>query len=571
MSGIRILTVDDNPYNRDILAFTLEDAGYDVIQAANGQEAVDKIHEDDTIALVLMDVEMPVMDGREATIYIKKHFLGRFIPIIFVSAEQEEQALAECLDAGGDDFLSKPFGRSILLAKIAAHSRTLSLYSELQSINQRLSFHKNLMDREHAIVEHIFKNSMSRVETQCHNLHYHISPMSMFNGDVLLVSPSPSGGLYVLLGDFTGHGLAAAIGCLPVSDVFYSMCAVQLGVSEIAQEINRKLQNLLPGNMFFCASIIELSAGGDRLTYWAGGMNDILIVNPKDHSFTVLQSQHMPLGVLSPQEFDAKSDVITTPKGHRLIVYTDGIIESQNLNGEWFGEERLHALIKSYQSGTYTDLIIHAVSEYREDGEQTDDMSLAEIIFSPIIYDRDTQSTTKEPDAKHRAIPWQLSVHLSEKDMKHNDVINQLVNLIKDKGRLASHLDVLYTVLSELFSNALEHGILQLDSCKKNDADGYVEYYKDREKALEQLKSASMDIDISVAGPERNKLLIKVTDSGSGFDIDNATQLPTAPNCQLPEEGDLSYGRGVELVTLLCESLVYSNNGRTVEAVYCLD
>jgi len=559
---MKVLVVDDHPYNRELLAFILEDFNYQSSFACNGQEAVDAVTADPTIGMVLMDVNMPVMDGREATRIIKETITDRFVPVVFVTALDEDQALAECLSSGGDDFISKPVNESVLVAKIAAHMRTASLYQELQATNKSLSYHQRVMDREHAIVEHVFQNGMQRVDLQCENLKYRISPMSMFNGDVVLAAPSPSGGLYILLGDFTGHGLSAAIGCLPVADAFYAMVNKQASVADIAAEINHKLQSLLPSNMFFCAAILELSLNGDRLSYWVGGINDLLLIAPDGGVVERLQAQHMPLGVLGDQEFDAAVDVVNPAAGTRLVVYTDGIIESQNEQGEMFGEERLEALLCE-PVDSYIDLIAERVTHFREGGEQTDDMSMVELQCGPVVH-RDGLPPRSEAD-HGIALPWQLSFHLTSVELIKKDLVADIIRLLGGNLTLRSHLDILFTLLSELFSNALEHGLLQLDSSLKESPDGFEEYYRQRQQRISALGDGTIDVSLALTGMTSNKLKIKVTDSGAGFDFVAIQQQKTESS------DDFSFGRGIELIHSLCESIEYDNGGRTVTAIYRLD
>jgi len=103
---MRILVVDDQETNRAILVWLLEDDGHEVIEAKDGLVAVN-LFQESSIDIVLMDVMMPVMDGLEAAKKIKE-LCGdsRHVPIIFLTALEDDKALSECLDSGGDDFLS---------------------------------------------------------------------------------------------------------------------------------------------------------------------------------------------------------------------------------------------------------------------------------------------------------------------------------------------------------------------------------------------------------------------------------------------------------------------------------
>jgi len=267
---MKILVVDDHSYNRELLSFILEDEGHACVEAENGRLACLAVEQDSEINLVLMDINMPEMDGIEATIQIKNDIGERFLPVIFVTALDDSEVVTRCLDAGGDDFVPKPVNENVLLAKINAHARSQSLYNGLQEANNRLIYHQKLMDREHAIVEHIFARGNARSKTTCDNLNIFTSPASMFDGDVTLSGAAPNGGVYLIVGDFTGHGLAAAMGSLPVIEVFFNLIERQASVSQIALELNTLLFELLPNNMFCCATIAHVEHSGTSFTILVG-------------------------------------------------------------------------------------------------------------------------------------------------------------------------------------------------------------------------------------------------------------------------------------------------------------
>lgn len=112
-----ILVADDEPINRSLIQRRLERAGYRVLTAENGREAVEK-----TLAampdLVILDVMMPVMDGLEACRHIKDDETTRDIPIIFLSARDETEVKVSGLSLGANDYISKPFRAEELLARV---------------------------------------------------------------------------------------------------------------------------------------------------------------------------------------------------------------------------------------------------------------------------------------------------------------------------------------------------------------------------------------------------------------------------------------------------------------------
>ena len=115
----RILVVDDEQTVRDFLQRTLEKAGYDVITAANGQEALDKISQFD-VSLVLLDIMMPRLDGFEVLARMPQDLN---IPVIMLSGIRDETTKIDSLGLGADDYIAKPFSVGELLARIQAKLR----------------------------------------------------------------------------------------------------------------------------------------------------------------------------------------------------------------------------------------------------------------------------------------------------------------------------------------------------------------------------------------------------------------------------------------------------------------
>lgn len=113
--AVKILIADDAKDIRELLQLMLEDAGYQVVTAVNGKEAVDKI--DDSISLVILDVMMPKISGIDACARIRTI---TDIPVLFLTAKSAESDLVEGFEAGGDDYLTKPFSSTELLLRVKA-------------------------------------------------------------------------------------------------------------------------------------------------------------------------------------------------------------------------------------------------------------------------------------------------------------------------------------------------------------------------------------------------------------------------------------------------------------------
>ncbi|MFY8282140.1 ATP-binding SpoIIE family protein phosphatase [Pseudoalteromonas sp. SSMSWG5] len=547
---LNILVVDDLELNRRLLTVMLEQQGYRVFTADNGLNAL-KLLEENKIDIVLLDVIMPVMDGFETASIIKKRFSQVYLPIIFITSLEDEASFERCLAVGGDDFLQKPFQEVILNAKIKAHSRIRNLSQKAHDQNLQLEYHQNQVEREHEIVEHIFNNALENQQAFPAHLDFHLSPAAMFNGDMFLVAQSPIGSLYCMLGDFTGHGLAAAVGALPASRVFYTMVSKGMSVSDIAAEINTVLGNLLPGHMFCAATILELSKSGRSASAWLGGLPDIYVINEKGNITRTLESQHMALGILEPEEFERGLIHIEVEPSSRIVMATDGIIETTNLNDEYFGEQRFKKVLasKSYIS---TEQIIERVNRFARGNQQQDDLSLVLLNCLPVPSPEQTYE-------QFSPLPFHISMSLNAKQIKSTDPVLEVIELLSKIGGLNDHRANIFLMLSEAYNNALDHGVLGLDSEIKNQEDGFLIYYQQREEALASLSEALIIIDIQYS-PETLELDFTICDSGNGFSKTGQSQQ------NLVRE----HGRGLCLLSEIASKVSFNSAGNQVEINYKL-
>jgi len=140
----RILIVDDNPSNVDILRARLAAHGYEIITAADGEEALATIHEH-LPDLILLDVMMPKLDGIEVCRRVRADPKLPFIPIVMVTAKSDSKDVVAALEAGGDEYLTKPVDQGALVARVKSMLRIKALQdtvreqaAQLQQWNQTL-------------------------------------------------------------------------------------------------------------------------------------------------------------------------------------------------------------------------------------------------------------------------------------------------------------------------------------------------------------------------------------------------------------------------------------------------
>lgn len=526
--------------------------GFDVVLATDGLEAIE-VYQQQKPDLVLLDVMMPNLDGYQTAPKLKALAGDLYLPIIFITALEDQDSLTRCLDVGGDDFLSKPFDRVILQAKIKAHSRIRDLSKKTLEQNKQLDFYRLKTEREHRIVEHIFNRAFEGNYHAPHLLTYHLSPASMFNGDIMSVSLGPTGNLYVMMGDFTGHGLAAAIGTLPVSRAFYAMVQKGLSVADIATEINDILLKLLPDDMFCAASIIELNNSGKSIAIWSGGTPDMYLIDDKTNQFRTLESQHMALGILEQDEFDSASMNYSVTADERLMVFTDGLVEITDQRGQMFGYERLTELINqpNYQA---IPNIIEKLTEFSGGAEQDDDISILSLRCDAV------NSDIAPSEFSYSKLAHAFSLTLTPEDIKQSDPVLEIIDMISLIKGAEDHRSTLYLLLSEAYNNALEHGLLKLPSSIKDDEDGFIEYYMQREQRLVDLTDGSIEIKVNYV-PDETSLHFTIKDSGAGFDVN-------AKVSSMDNENE--HGRGFLLLQELATDVQYNEIGNQITIIYQL-
>jgi len=565
-----VLIVDDEVINRKLLGAILKKKGYHCFFSENGKEAV-ALFQKEKVDLVLMDIMMPVMNGYEAVEQIKALENSSFVPIIFLSAMTDEEALSRCVESGGDDFLTKPYNRTLLHAKIEAMERIRLLYATLHEQKKSLEVYQSEIQHELEFAEHIFQNVTSRATIDLPYVKCWTSTMSqsLFSGDLLLSAKKPAGGLHVLLCDFTGHGLPAAVGALPVSEIFIAMTNRGFELSSIVTEINKKLNRELPTGFFCAAAFIDVDAVTNTLQIWNAGLPDIVLFDTSKNESHRISSAHLALGITNQNISNKEVAIYPITDNQVLFMYTDGLIEMSNDENEMYGVERLErCLLKSKNTDFIIENIEQDVTLFRGEAEQQDDMTCVQLNCFDAISDFEISKSEADKGKSKKemvAAEWGTTLDFTGEMLKEVNPIAMLMNTISNIFFVDERKQKLFTVLSELYSNALDHGLLGLKSEYKSTPEGFVGYYKERERRLENLREGRISISLEqVKSNDGYILKIKVMQTGQGFDVDKVIS-NLAHNEEL-----VPSGRGIKLVDSLCRKVKYSDEGRAVEAIFDL-
>ncbi len=350
MADHKILIVEDEEIiARDMLDM-LEQLGYHVVAVADsGEEALRRIAETGP-DLVLMDIQLKGdMDGVETTDQIRRRF---DIPVVYVTGSVDQKTLQRAKVTAPLGFVVKPFRKKDLHSSIEVALHIHGLGKKLRESEEHLravfdeltSVHKQLR-RDYELASKVFTNVVKRDYLKRRDVKYFMIPQDIACGDLVLVSPKGPNGLYAFVGDFTGHGLSAAIGAIPVSDIFYAMTAENRSISDMVAAINTKLKATLPTGLFCCACMIELDHSRDRLMVWNGGMPDVLVVGKQGGVKNRPPFSHPALGVMGNDDLGLDVEEVEMAHGDRVYICSDGVIETSGRALKPFAKRPPEAMI----------------------------------------------------------------------------------------------------------------------------------------------------------------------------------------------------------------------------------
>ncbi|MFC3531079.1 SpoIIE family protein phosphatase [Vogesella facilis] len=552
MRQLNVLVVDDSKVNRMVIARVISQHGHRVIEAADGAEALARC-EQQLPDLILMDVIMPVMDGLTTTRQLRERYNKQWIPIIFLTGMSEQEDVLAGLAAGGDDYLTKPVDTKLLTAKIRVMVRIAEMQQRITQDAKRLEayYHANRMEQQ--LAEHVLHNLYG----DQHNtgIEQWIKPTVQFSGDIITAAKSPADTLHIMLADSTGHGLAAAIACLPAATVFYAMTQKGFGIHAIAREINKKLKQQLPVGRFVAATLVAIAPQERTITVWNGGIPFAGFVNEQGELCKRFVSSHPPLGILPNADFDPAVEVYRWQQPGRLLICSDGLTEARSGDGQLLAIERLTAQLAAPLPAPVIAPLAQLVSQHLGRDENVDDISL---VVAPCSNAQHSPPPAPQPHAFTQLDSWEIRLGFGPKELRDDLGMPTLLGWLNQIGLNDSQFSDMLLVVTELFSNALEHGVLQLDSRDKHSSDGFGRYLAQRQQSLAALQHGRIDIAMRRDGKQ---LSLSVQDSGHGFD---PALLPA--DC----EHAAPYGRGIALVRRLCQQVQFLHGGSRVEVSYQL-
>ena len=562
---LRVLIADHTSSDAERLTRLLERLGHESVVAGDGPEAI-VVFERELPDLVFIDLRLPAMGGLGAIRRIRQTQAGRQTPILFFPATESMSDIIAGLEAGGDDYIVKPAADELLSAKISTYTRYLRLQQEALGYSQELRNWRMQAEESTRLASRIMDRLTTAEGIHDPMLHHFNIPAETFSGDLVGLLHAPSDILYVMLADAAGHGLAAALSALPTTQVFYGMAAKGFPLSSIAEELNRKLKAIMPPDRFVAAILAAVDVNNGTIEIWNGGLPDALFVTPGGEVKMRWPSRHPPLGVMTEGLFSGRTETVAFTDAGDLLLGSDGLFEVENAQGGWLGAEGVVRLLgKGADRALRFQRLREGVDALLGGRPAGDDITC---MMVALPTERRKNRRLPAPSVSQHLGPvedWRLELSYGASELRYLDVAPAVMGLLSQVRVLKPHRGVLFLIVSELFNNALDHGLLGLDSGSKA-GPGFDIYMQQRSERLGRLEHGRIDLSFLVhLDAHRVVLDINLKDNGPGFDYQHILGSDlTAPGLERP------HGRGIALVKGLCAELIYSGAGNQVWARYVL-
>lgn len=303
---------------------------------------------------------------------------------------RERPPIVVRMRAKSGDYLSIEWtGAATAEGRIYAVGRNVSelrsAVARLAAQNEELNVLQEQARREQRLASHLLANVRKQGSLDIPGVRHLTTPLDFFNGDIALAAAAEGGELRWLLGDFTGHGLSAAVGTIPIASTFYATSRKGVPLKESIDTINDLLKSLLPAGLFCAAAFLSLDVRSRILTVWNAGLPAVVVRSAKDGRLQLYPSQSLPLGLVSSHELDARPVVISVSDSDEVFVYSDGFTEGQNATGEMFGSERvLNALAGVQGPGEGFDRLVRQLEAFRGVAKPADDVSLVVVTVGAV-------------------------------------------------------------------------------------------------------------------------------------------------------------------------------------------
>ncbi|MCG8607807.1 SpoIIE family protein phosphatase [bacterium] len=387
---MHVLIADDDVDSRRLISKYLESWNHDVVTAMDGDEAMNVLLTE-SVDLVISDWMMPNVDGIELCRRIRSAGFDRYIYLILLTAKNAKHELVAGMEAGADDFISKPFNKDELKVRVRAGARMLELQKSLEQKNKNL-------EHAYSVIE---KDLESAAELQRSFLPTHVSatggvkfesvflPCTFVAGDSFNFFKLDDRHIAFYLLDVAGHGIPAAMLSVTLSKMLVPSPTQtnepqQLigGVEDFysparqIETLNIKFQDEYDAMRYFTMIYGVIDTGQEIMRIAQAGHPSPLLLK-RDGEVASIGQGGMPVGMLPDIYFDEYEFEFKT--GDRLLAYSDGITECPNPEGEQFSEARLLHCVETHKDRTLGELLAgikNSLHDWTKNQAFADDVSV---------------------------------------------------------------------------------------------------------------------------------------------------------------------------------------------------
>jgi sigma-B regulation protein RsbU (phosphoserine phosphatase) len=345
-SGERILVADDDATSRKLLTRILTRAGFDCNEAPDGIEAL-KLLRANPPSLLLLDYDMPGMDGAEVLKQLRRDGNAAVaqIPAIMLTGHGGEESEVLCLEAGADDFVTKPINDAVLRARIDTQLRLRSMRSQLQLQNDELEAWRRNLERD---LEAARLTQQSLIPQKPPVLPgWEIAacyrPVIQVGGDIYGWLRMADGRTLFWIADATGHGASAALLTTLAKLLFHHGTGENNEPTKIMEAVNNDFRSIFGARSFMTAMCVALDPVTGRASVVGAGHPPLLVARIGGRTESI-PSSAPPLGLLERSEFIETS--VDLEEGDAFFLYTDGIYGSAHEENPRLSSSRLAEMLQ---------------------------------------------------------------------------------------------------------------------------------------------------------------------------------------------------------------------------------
>ncbi len=399
-----VLVLDDSRAQRRLLATLLRKWGHTVTVCETPGDALEALT-DQSISIILTDWMMPGMTGPEFTRAFRRTPREGYAYVILLTSKSEKAEIAHGLDAGADDFVSKPVDPHELRARMRAGIRIIEMQRELVWQNQRVrstlaeirglydALDRDLLEAKR-LQDTLVRERFRQFDTG--SIALTLRSSGHVGGDLIGFFPIDAARIGLFSLDVSGHGVTSALlaarmaALLGTAAPEQNVAMVQkrggawdaLPPDRVAAKLNRMMFEEIETDLYFTLALAYLDLTTGAVQMVQAGHPHPAVLRP-DGAVTWVGEGGMPIGLLEEAQFD--SVIFHLEPGDRLMLYSDGITECENRAGEEFGEDGLAALLRRTaedQGEALLETIVTAVQDFAGRTEFADDVSLVAFDFT---------------------------------------------------------------------------------------------------------------------------------------------------------------------------------------------